>query len=156
MLVDFRRSTFLIGVTVGWAWKPKWVDSKRDKLASCISKLLDSSSSLKGFAFAPCLNSPLARSPNCQTWLLENSMEKKQPFVQPNEYEDCSTSQLKEECSEVAHLVTEEDLKHLYQLVEVKDGGPTWMRMMDCSNPSIVYQAWRREPKLNQEEVMEG
>ncbi|KAB5531585.1 hypothetical protein DKX38_018255 [Salix brachista] len=56
-------------------------------------------------------------------------------------------SQLNEEHSNVASLVTEEDLKHLNQLVEVKDGGPTWIHMMDRSTPTMRYEAWRRDPK---------
>lgn len=59
-----------------------------------------------------------------------------------------SASQLNEEQSNVASLVTEEDLEHLYQLVETKDGGPTWIHMMDRSTPRMSYQAWRRDPKV--------
>ena len=44
--------------------------------------------------------------------------------------------------------VTEEDLEHLIQLVEVTDGGPMWHQMMDRSLPNMSYQAWRRDPKV--------
>jgi len=60
-----------------------------------------------------------------------------------------SRSQLNEEQSNIASLVTEEDLKHLNQLVEVKDGGSTWIHMMDRSTPTMRYQAWRRDPKVD-------
>lgn len=59
-----------------------------------------------------------------------------------------STSQQNEEQSNVANLVMEKDLKHLCQLIEMKDGGPTWIQMMDHSIPGMRYQAWRRHPKV--------
>ncbi|XP_061342636.1 uncharacterized protein LOC133288824 isoform X2 [Gastrolobium bilobum] len=43
--------------------------------------------------------------------------------------------------------VTEQDLQHLCKLVEEKDGGPTWIQMMDRSTPTMSYQAWRRDPE---------
>uniref|UniRef100_A0A7N0T8D2 START domain-containing protein n=1 Tax=Kalanchoe fedtschenkoi TaxID=63787 RepID=A0A7N0T8D2_KALFE len=42
--------------------------------------------------------------------------------------------------------VTDEDLQHLHDLVEMRDGGPPWVRMMDASAPDMRYQAWRRDP----------
>ncbi|OMO83392.1 hypothetical protein COLO4_22565 [Corchorus olitorius] len=57
----------------------------------------------------------------------------------------CGTPKLNEGLSSV---VTEEDLKHLWQLVEMKDGGPSWIEMMDRSTPNMKYQAWRRDPKI--------
>lgn len=47
-----------------------------------------------------------------------------------------------------SNIVTEEDLEHLCQLVEVKDGGPTWIQMMDRSAPAMYCKAWRRDPKV--------
>ncbi|WOL04339.1 hypothetical protein Cni_G13060 [Canna indica] len=43
-------------------------------------------------------------------------------------------------------LVTEEDLRHLFQLVEVTDGGPAWRKMMERSLPKMNYEAWQRDP----------
>lgn len=57
----------------------------------------------------------------------------------------CSASTTNEDTSSA---VTMEDLHHLWQLVEVKDGGPPWIQMMDRSTPNMNYQAWRREPKV--------
>ncbi|KAL5737087.1 hypothetical protein ACOSQ2_031875 [Xanthoceras sorbifolium] len=48
---------------------------------------------------------------------------------------------------ERTNIVTEEDLEHLWKLVEVKDGGPTWIHMMDRSTQTMNYQAWRRDSK---------
>lgn len=44
-------------------------------------------------------------------------------------------------------FVTDDDFRHLWKLVEVKDGGPCWIQMMDRSTPTFSYQAWRRDPE---------
>lgn len=56
-----------------------------------------------------------------------------------------STSQLNEEKSNV---VTEEDLDLLCTLVDMKDGGPTWIQMMERSTPTMNYQGWCRDPEV--------
>lgn len=45
-------------------------------------------------------------------------------------------------------LITNEDLEHLCQLVERKDGGPPWKHMMDRSGHNMSYQAWQRDPEV--------
>lgn len=55
----------------------------------------------------------------------------------------CSSSQQDKSVS-----VTREDVEHLCKLVEVKDGGPAWIQMMDRSTPTMAYQAWRRDPEV--------
>ncbi|XP_074583008.1 uncharacterized protein LOC141839203 isoform X2 [Curcuma longa] len=42
-------------------------------------------------------------------------------------------------------VVTEEDLEHLFRLVEETDGGPAWQKMMEKSLPTMDYQAWKRD-----------
>lgn len=51
--------------------------------------------------------------------------------------------------------MTEEDLEHLYRLVEEKDGGPAWIQMMDRSTSTMEYQAWRRDPEVALRSVLE-
>ncbi|KAJ7959428.1 StAR-related lipid transfer protein like [Quillaja saponaria] len=141
---------FVIGVSVGWAWKPKWANLGKDKLACSVSNSLDlwslraDVSPLKGFGSAPCLNSLKFQSPSCESWVMNNGVERKSSSVKPAEYIDCSASNLSEE---ISNAVTEEDLEHICQLVEEKDGGPSWIHMMDRSTPNMSYQAWRRDPK---------
>ncbi|KAJ6760420.1 PHOSPHATIDYLCHOLINE TRANSFER PROTEIN [Salix purpurea] len=152
---------FLIGLVLGWSWKPKWVTRKSDKLSCCVSKILDSSlpsspcrslmSPLKTFGSFSQWNSFMLRSSTCEaSWAVDNNnnnlAHQNLSPVPPTEYEDCR-SLLNEGQSNVASQVTEEDLEHLYQLVEVKDGGPTWMHMMDRSTSTMSYKAWRRDPK---------
>ncbi|KAG6655285.1 uncharacterized protein LOC122311036 [Carya illinoinensis] len=117
---------FVIGVLVGWAWKPKWATMERENLSCSVLNAFDLSS-----CSSPSLN-------------LDNGKDKNRSSVSPSEYEDCSVSQLHEE---KVNVVTEEDLEHLCQLVEMKDGGPPWIQMMDRSTPSMSYKAWQRDPK---------
>lgn len=44
--------------------------------------------------------------------------------------------------------VNEDDLEYLCKLVEEKDGGPAWIKMMDRSTSNMSYQAWRRDPEV--------
>ncbi|KAH9682225.1 START domain-containing protein [Citrus sinensis] len=45
------------------------------------------------------------------------------------------------------HVVTENDLEHLLQLLERKDGEMEWQTLMEKSTPNMTYQAWRCEPE---------
>ncbi|CAL1366523.1 unnamed protein product [Linum trigynum] len=144
---------FLVGVAIGWVWKPSWAPGL-SQLGSLVSssaaaaahKLVDSSPSrcpaspLKGFGSAPCLTSFLLSSPN----LVGTSSL----AVTQSQFEDSrGGSQLDDERPNAADLVTEEDLVYLHNLVEMKDGGPSWIQMMDRSTPGMTYQAWRRDIK---------
>ncbi|XVE64487.1 hypothetical protein DITRI_Ditri07aG0104700 [Diplodiscus trichospermus] len=152
-------TAFLVGIIIGWAWKPKWASQEKQKLVSAVSKPLVLSlpslpsnspmSRLKSFGSAPCLNSLKIQSQACESWVSNNGTHEKSPSVslslsQYDNSSTCSTSELNEGLSSV---VTEEDLKHLWQLVEMRDGGPSWIPMMDRSAPNMSYQAWRRDPK---------
>ncbi|KAJ4722607.1 StAR-related lipid transfer protein like [Melia azedarach] len=44
-------------------------------------------------------------------------------------------------------VVTENDLEHLLQLLEKKDGEMEWQSIMERSTPNMTYQAWRHEPE---------
>lgn len=45
--------------------------------------------------------------------------------------------------------VGKEDLVNLWRLVEGRDGGPAWIKMMEKSLPTMTYQAWRRDAQVN-------
>ena len=42
----------------------------------------------------------------------------------------------------------DEDLEHLCNPLQAKDGGPAWHQVMDHSTPTMYYQVWRRDPKV--------
>ncbi|XP_057951291.1 uncharacterized protein LOC131146043 [Malania oleifera] len=137
---------FLVGVVIGWKWKPKWASVGRDKLGCVlVSKTPYSPSSLiaspskKGFGSMFRLNSLKMQPASCGSWVLDNEVPLSLP---PPENANCSMSKLEE-----SFVVPQTDFEHLYHLVELKDGGPTWIQMMDRSTPNMSYQAWRRDPE---------
>ena len=58
------------------------------------------------------------------------------------------SSSAREKDASGSPVVTEDDLLHLWKLVEEKDGGRAWIQMMDRSTPTMTYQAWRRDPEV--------
>lgn len=56
-----------------------------------------------------------------------------------------SSSQVK---SGESLAVKDDDLEHLCRLVEKKDGGRPWKRMMERSTSDMSYQAWQRDPEV--------
>ncbi|KAF9600807.1 hypothetical protein IFM89_012546 [Coptis chinensis] len=132
----------LIGIVIGWVWRPKWVCLSVSKDSSLsfgsISQFSLSSSSI------PSLNSlKKMQLPSIVSWVTDDSAEKETLCTSEQTSDtDCSLSQ-----QEKPVVVTREDLEHLCQLVEVKDGGPAWIQMMDRSTTTMAYQAWRRDPE---------
>lgn len=123
-----------IGIIIGWVWKPKWVsfgnctfDGLEVKNQTIGSNPRQKSVTNLGFA-SSCVDS------NKMVGNLAKSTSMDNP--------SCSSSVvLKDE----DHLLKDEDLKHLWQLVEKRDGGPPWKHMMDRSTPQMTFQAWQRD-----------
>uniref|UniRef100_A0A0A0KK71 START domain-containing protein n=1 Tax=Cucumis sativus TaxID=3659 RepID=A0A0A0KK71_CUCSA len=132
----------IVGVLVGWIWKPKWANSGRDLFNS--SKLKDNLPSSSCFVGSISrLNSLKTQLPRCLN-LTSNCGDEKEALADSPTPSISSSSKLEGE--KLARL-TEEDLKNLYRLVEEKDGGPSWIQMMDRSTATMSYQAWRRDPQ---------
>ncbi|KVI04572.1 START-like domain-containing protein, partial [Cynara cardunculus var. scolymus] len=72
---------------------------------------------------------------------IENAEE---PSLLSRNNPNCSPSIVEKEEN---YVPTDEDLKHLWHLVERKDGGPPWKHMMDRSTNRMRYQAWQRDPE---------
>lgn len=153
---------FIFGVVVGWAWKPKWVsverDSKLGKLGSLSTCKATSpwpsspsssiSSPSKGFGSLFRINSLKLHPSFCDSWVIHSgdaATADKEPHP-THITNNANCSMQKFEGSEESFVLPENDLKDLYQLVEMKDGGPSWIKMMDRSTPTMGYQAWRRDP----------
>lgn len=118
---------FLLGITVGWIWKPKWAAWKNCKfdfsLPSSPSASVPSTSKPQGF------HSDEAPTPSFASYVDAGS---------EIEQFDSGPSRLN------TLPISDEDLDHLWHLVERKDGGPTWKQMMDHSTSNMSYQAWQR------------
>ncbi|XP_044486285.1 uncharacterized protein LOC123211549 [Mangifera indica] len=127
----------ILGVLVGWAWKPKWVNFDcRDLVDASLSKVSNSSSI--GLASIPSLNFLKFQLPTCIFGVSDDDAFIDQATINS----DYSSLQRQNTV-----VVTEDDLEHLCRLVEVKDGGPSWIHMMDRSTQTMRYQAWQRDPE---------
>ncbi|XP_039062495.1 uncharacterized protein LOC120207040 isoform X2 [Hibiscus syriacus] len=137
----------LIGVLVGWAWKPKWANMGRGMLIDCSgskdSTPSPSDSSSTSFGFISSLNSIKSQlMPSCISWISDDGIQKDSFALPPNlDSNPCSSHISKGKTS----FVTNDDLEHLINLVEEKDGDPAWVHMMDCSTQTMNYQAWQRD-----------
>ncbi|KAL4187283.1 hypothetical protein AMTRI_Chr09g18210 [Amborella trichopoda] len=121
----------LVGLLVGWVWKPKWADS---------AGLLVQPICGFGFNSFSLLNSLKVQLPDCIT-------RKHDERAAPEEILTVNSENNSSQSNRDEPVVTTEDLEHLCQLLEVKDGGPAWIHMMDRSTPTMNYQAWRRDPE---------
>ncbi|KAJ0104704.1 hypothetical protein Patl1_17387 [Pistacia atlantica] len=131
----------IVGVLVGWAWKPKWVNlGCRDLVDASLSKVSNSSSI--GLASIPSLNFLKFQLPTCMSGVSDDGLQTDAFNNQSTINPDCSSSRRQNSV-----LVTEDDLEHLCRLVEVKDGGPSWIHMMNRSTQTMRYEAWRRDPE---------
>ncbi|KAJ6887262.1 hypothetical protein NC651_027565 [Populus alba x Populus x berolinensis] len=132
-----------IGVLVGWVWKPKWASTlSREMLLDAKQGGEFSVTSLS--TMIPSLNILKFQLPSF-FWAADGGGIQTDSFSGRRTLNSkCSSSKMEKE---KPNLVMEDDLEHLCKLVEVKDGGPAWIQMMDRSTPTMNYQAWRRDPE---------
>ncbi|KAJ4759875.1 Polyketide cyclase/dehydrase and lipid transport superfamily protein [Rhynchospora pubera] len=108
-----------VGLFVGWAWRPSWAVEKLGFQNS------DSSANEEKTRVGSSVNLPSRGS----------TMEEKEVIAS------------RPMTPEKELAVSESDLDRLCRLVEERDGGPTWHKMMEKSLPTWSYQAWRRDPE---------
>ncbi|KAL6543960.1 hypothetical protein OROGR_010457 [Orobanche gracilis] len=131
----------LVGILLGWVWKPKWAKLNIDLLDFTSSKGEQNKPLMMFPQFASSIPSLSSLKQQLPTWISDFAFYKDNSTSPP--YPDCSLSKLENEKSRV---VNENDLRHLHTLVEEKDDGPSWIQMMDRSTSGMSYQAWRRDP----------
>ncbi|GAB2274239.1 hypothetical protein Dimus_009005 [Dionaea muscipula] len=147
-----------VGVVVGWAWKPKWANLNLPSPFSAGSSSWSSSATATATAAAAALTLlPRGFPAAISSFKLQFPASLVTRFAAAGGLQALSfpASQLGElrsdsslsEPKSRSSLVNEADFKHLWQLVEIKDGGPPWIQMMDRSTPTMSYQAWRRDPQ---------
>ncbi|KAK4748714.1 hypothetical protein SAY87_015300 [Trapa incisa] len=131
----------VVGVLVGWAWKPKWANFGKELLNGSNES---SSASTALASSIPSFNTLKLQLPTRIPWISDDGAEKGNLSVPPTSVPESSSTASERGSSS---LVTDDDLHHLYRLVEEKDGGPAWIQMMDRCTPTMTYQAWRRDPE---------
>lgn len=138
----------IVGVLVGWAWKPKWANLGKDFFDCPKGNSLESlMPSCLGRSLVPSLNSSKLQLTSFISSVANDGAEKEASAVPPTMSSDCSSSYSSQGERELSGLVGDDDLEHICRLVEVTDGGPAWIQMMDRSTATMGYQAWRRDPE---------
>lgn len=137
---------FILGIMVGWAWKPRWACLGNCKLE--FSAPSSPSSSVpppaKGFGSIQSSDPCTVTTRRPGSCAIDKGLEKDQIALRAIDDAFCSSSEVgKADGVPVTH----KDLEHLYHLLERKDGGPRWKHMMDRSTPDMSYQAWQRDPE---------
>ncbi|GAB2293915.1 hypothetical protein Dimus_028128 [Dionaea muscipula] len=120
-------TAFLVGLMVGWAWRPSWASLDWHKLEYLVSKIVSGPSSSTDAIFPSSSSNSFVQ--DCRTNAVYASSSSSKPEIE---------EQL---------AVVESDFEHLFLLVEEKDGGPSWIQVMDRSTPTMSYRAWRRDPE---------
>ncbi|XP_006648262.3 uncharacterized protein LOC102714348 [Oryza brachyantha] len=125
----------LLGLLLGWAWRPRW--------AAGLVATADSHPAPPSFA-------------TLEFWRAQLPARLRVPLGQ---YIGgaAGAGQLRQDdgpallgSSEMANeelAVGKDDLVNLWRLVEGRDGGPAWIKMMEKALPNMTYQAWRRDPQ---------
>lgn len=126
---------FFLGIMMGWAWKPRWARPWHCKLDI-------SAPSSPSSPDVPSLDSCKASTPDSASSAMDKERTSS-PAI--DEAIKCSSS---EDGKEDNEFVASKDLQYLCNLVERKDGGPSWKHMMDRSTQDMIYQAWQRDPEI--------
>eukprot|EP00252_Welwitschia_mirabilis_P011343 TRINITY_DN254_c0_g2_i1.p1 TRINITY_DN254_c0_g2~~TRINITY_DN254_c0_g2_i1.p1 ORF type:complete len:433 (+),score=49.99 TRINITY_DN254_c0_g2_i1:404-1702(+) len=136
----------MIGLIVGWAWRPRWAGFIFMGLRSLRPQFV--------LGFTPSVNAfltaffgfPLLR--NLWTYfrnLKSNRHDQNSQRVGDQQVD--STPENDASGRKEVSFITEKDLDHFCQLLTETDGGPTWHLVMDRTTPTMTYQCWRRDPE---------
>ncbi|CDY10698.1 BnaA05g16640D [Brassica napus] len=132
----------MIGLLIGWSWRPRWTGLVYLGLRS---KLRFLCTVPPGFGARRVWLAFTALS-LCRTlWSRLGSSDKKPE--ESGETEAISRVSDKEDTEKEQEIVTEKDLEHLLHLLEAENANMEWQSMMDKSTPNMNYQAWRHEPQ---------
>eukprot|EP01018_Ginkgo_biloba_P010598 Gb_26664 [translate_table: standard] len=139
----------MIGLIVGWSWKPKWAGliclGMRSKLRFAWTAPPGFGARRLWFALTALSAFPVLRK------LWSNFNESKSKEDDTTMPETPSMDQTLEERTTLLGkdqaVVTHEDLENLCYMLKVKDGGSAWQPIMDRKTSTMNYQAWRHEPE---------
>jgi hypothetical protein len=122
----------LIGLLLGWAWRPRWAAGI---VATADTPQFTTLEFWRGQLPAR-LHGPFDYFAGTTT-----------DAARQRQQEEAETSfQGSSEMANEELAVGKDDLVNLWRLVEGNDGGSAWIKMMEKSLPNMTYQAWRRDP----------
>lgn len=135
----------MIGLLVGWAWKPRWAGliclGMKSKIRFAWTAPPGFGARRLWFAITALTAFPVLRK------LWSNFSDSKAKGDDPTLQEPASTELTPPERGKEQAVVSDEDLENLLHMLQVKDKGPAWQQIMNRSTPTMTYQAWRYEPE---------
>lgn len=135
----------MIGLLVGWAWKPRWAGliclGMKSKIRFAWTAPPGFGARRLWFAITALTAFPVLRK------LWSNFSDSKAKGDDPTLQEPASTELTPPERGKEQSVVSDEDLENLLHMLQVKDKGPAWQQIMNRSTPTMTYQAWRYEPE---------
>lgn len=141
----------MIGLVIGWSWRPRWTGLV---FLGLRSKFRFIWTAPPGFGARRLWLAFTALSAFSACRVLWNNFKGKgaksaaASAAPAGEGVDSDASPGARIAEREQHVVTENDLEHLLQLLERKDGEMEWQTLMAKSTPNMTYQAWRSEPEI--------
>ncbi|KAI4368391.1 hypothetical protein MLD38_016952 [Melastoma candidum] len=150
----------MIGLLIGWSWRPRWTtlfylglrSRLRFLLASaaafapplfCARRLWLAFTALSAFSALSAIWSNLG---NRKFVGLDSSLQDREDAAPERQGGLVPDLNMRDTGGEV-DVVTEDDLEHLLQFLSTKERDMEWQNMMERSAPNMAYEAWRHEPK---------
>lgn len=137
----------MVGILIGWIWKPRWVSSVLVSLKIKPCDLWSSPFEIQRLwpTLKPVVTSPKTktRSANCSSMLSISPIE----ISDASRSEELIVQKTPETPNFASSAVSEQDLLELHRRLNGREGGLPWDIMMERSAPGMTYQAWRRDPQ---------
>ncbi|MBA0857871.1 hypothetical protein Goshw_018427 [Gossypium schwendimanii] len=154
----------MIGLFIGWAWRPRWTSlvflGLRSKFRFVWTappgfgarRLWLAFTALSAFSVCRTVFSNFikgrARKSTAETSNSAVPLQSPSPTVRISPEGAAGTVSPTTKAEERQQdIVTENDLAHLLNLLEGKEGEMEWQNMMERTTPNMSYQAWRHEPE---------
>ncbi|MBA0712717.1 hypothetical protein Golax_011798, partial [Gossypium laxum] len=154
----------MIGLFIGWAWRPRWTSlvflGLRSKFRFVWTappgfgarQLWLAFTALSAFSVCRTVFSNFikgrARKSTAETSNSAVPLQSPSPTVRISPEGAAGTVSPTTKAEERQQdIVTENDLAHLLNLLEGKEGEMEWQNMMERTTPNMSYQAWRHEPE---------
>ncbi|KAI3867229.1 hypothetical protein MKW98_001663 [Papaver atlanticum] len=147
-LLLFALPGFVLGLVLGWSWKPKFpILSSFESLTATTNSKDSNHTCLLISSLPSILNQRFVLPFPWISTVAADNYSNDEPVVSPiNSSDEYCSSDSPEPGKSIA--VTSEDVEHLCQLVEGRDGGRPWTQILDRHTPTMLYQAWHRDPEI--------
>ncbi|KAG2632141.1 uncharacterized protein LOC120659551 isoform X2 [Panicum virgatum] len=141
----------MIGLVVGWSWRPRWTGLLFLGLRSRLRLLwVPPGLGARRLWLACTALSACSVAPRLLSSAFRRCRGKHQDKVSPEDHagDDGGCADGRTIFEGEHDTVTEKDLEHLLQLLDNKESGDTaWQNLMERTTSNMTYKAWRREPE---------